>query len=215
MDSSSTLGISNFQKQKDYVSRFVQALDIGPHQSQIGVVTYSSQPHNEFNLNTFHNKHELVTAIQNIKYHPGGTRTDLALKYVQRNSFTRAAGDRARVANVLIFTAAEQSDQPALTRVEAVHIHKVNIRVYALGIGSGVDRTELGYIASDSHHIFSMLNFDVLHNLQAELKRTACIEGTCIIWTIPCKTCLQAYVDGEGLDQPAHPRSLIRAFALR
>ena len=29
------------------------------------------------------------------------------------------------------------------------------------------------------------------------------------------KTCLQAYVDSEGPDQPAHPRSLIRAFTVR
>ena len=29
------------------------------------------------------------------------------------------------------------------------------------------------------------------------------------------KTCLRAYADSEGPDQPAHPRSLIRAFAVR
>ena len=33
----------------------------------------------------------------------------------------------------------------------------------------------------------------------------------------PCyaKTCLWAYADSEGPDQPAHPRSLIRTFAVR
>ena len=29
------------------------------------------------------------------------------------------------------------------------------------------------------------------------------------------KTCLVAYVDSEGPDQPAHSRSLIRAFTVR
>ena len=29
------------------------------------------------------------------------------------------------------------------------------------------------------------------------------------------KTCLRAYADSEGPDQTAHPRSLIRAFAVR
>ena len=29
------------------------------------------------------------------------------------------------------------------------------------------------------------------------------------------KTCLRAYADNEGPDQPAHPRSLIRAFTIR
>ena len=32
----------------------------------------------------------------------------------------------------------------------------------------------------------------------------------CIIWDAPC---LWAYVDSEGPEQPAHPCSLIRAFA--
>ena len=29
------------------------------------------------------------------------------------------------------------------------------------------------------------------------------------------KTCVRAYADSEGPDQTAHPRSLIRAFAVR
>ena len=29
------------------------------------------------------------------------------------------------------------------------------------------------------------------------------------------KTCLRAYVDSKGQDQPAHARSLIRAFVIR
>ena len=33
----------------------------------------------------------------------------------------------------------------------------------------------------------------------------------------PCqaKTCIRAYADSEGPDQPAHPRSLIRVSAIR
>ena len=42
--------------------------------------------------------------------------------------------------------------------------------------------------------------------------------STCVVWLIGlCHaiTCLQAYADGEGPDQPAHSRSLIRAFTDR
>ena len=34
-------------------------------------------------------------------------------------------------------------------------------------------------------------------------------------WASHAKTCLLAYAGSEGPDQPAHPRSLIRAFAVR
>ena len=44
----------------------------------------------------------------------------------------------------------------------------------------------------------------------------------CVIWfynqTVGpdhVKTCLRAYTDSEGPDQPAHPRSLIKGFTVR
>ena len=36
-----------------------------------------------------------------------------------------------------------------------------------------------------------------------------------IIWSRSAKTCLRACADSEDPDQPAHPRSLIRAFDVR
>lgn len=48
------------------------------------------------------------------------------------------------------------------------------LQVFAIGIGSGVDKAELGRIASDGQHVFQVTNFDALNTLQAELKKTAC-----------------------------------------
>lgn len=50
----------------------------------------------------------------------------------------------------------------------------IYFQIFAIGIGSGVDKTELGHIATDSHHVFQVSNFDALNTLQAELKKTAC-----------------------------------------
>ena len=66
LDSSGSVGSANFQKQLDFVSRFAQSFDIGPRNVQIGVVTFATTPHNEFNLNTYTVKHDLVTAINKI-----------------------------------------------------------------------------------------------------------------------------------------------------
>ena len=174
LDSSGSVGTPDFQKQKDFVARFAQSFDIGPNKTQIGVVTFSSGPHNEFNLNKYHDKAGLVSGIQRIAYSSGNTRTDLALKYVEANSFTAAAGDRPHVPNILIVMTDGQSTQPTLTRQETVNLHKMNMKVFAIGIGSGASRPELGLIASDSQHVFQVQNFAALHTLQAELKRTTC-----------------------------------------
>ena len=185
LDASGSVGTPDFQKQKDFVARFAQSFDIAPNKVQIGVVTFSSAPQNEFNLNRYHDKNNLVSAIHGISYSSGNTRTDLALKYVEANSFTPAAGDRPGVPNILIVMTDGQSTQPSLTQQETVNLHKMNMKVFAIGIGSGPSRTELNYIASDPKHVFQVQNFDALHTLQAELKRTACAGNNAVIFTRP------------------------------
>jgi len=59
-------------------------------------------------------------------YHSGGTRTDLALKYVEANSFTNAAGDRPGVANILIVMTDGKSNVPAET-VKAANSMKASL----------------------------------------------------------------------------------------
>ena len=174
LDSSGSVGGTNFQKQKDFVAHFAQSFDIGPSKVQIGVVTFASSPHNEFNLNKYHSKADVISAIHRIHYNSGGTATNTALRYVGASSFRAAAGDRAGVANILIVMTDGQSNNPTLTTQEADKLHKMNIKTFAIGIGSGVRQSELGHIASDSHHVFQVQNFDALNTLQAELKRTAC-----------------------------------------
>ncbi|KAH3775135.1 hypothetical protein DPMN_176532, partial [Dreissena polymorpha] len=194
LDSSGSVGSVDFKKQLDFVSRFAQTFDIGPRNVQIGVVTFATTPHNEFNLNTHPDKNGLVAAIQHINYISGGTRTDTALKYVKDNSFTKPAGDRDNVANILIVMTDGQSNVPAETVKEAAALHSgLNAKVFAIGIGAGVSTNELNIIATDHQHVFSVSSFDALSTLQAELKKTACtVDGG---WTAfgsysPCtKTC--------------------------
>ena len=51
LDSSSSEGATNFQKQLQFVSDFVKQFDIGPTDVQVGMITFSSYAHSEFYLN--------------------------------------------------------------------------------------------------------------------------------------------------------------------
>lgn len=62
-------------------------------------------------------------------YNSGGTRTDLALKYVEAHSFKPATGDRPHVANILIVMTDGKSSQSALTVAETKKLHTMNIKV--------------------------------------------------------------------------------------
>ena len=63
-------------------------------------------------------------------------------------------------------------------QVEAEAIHKENINIFAIGVGSGVDRKELELIASNPNNVFTVSNFQALDNIQANLQKTAC-AGRC------------------------------------
>ena len=56
-------------------------------------------------------------------YNAGSTHTDTALKYVEANSFTKAAGDRDQVANILIVMTDGQSNTPSATTTAATSLH--------------------------------------------------------------------------------------------
>ena len=56
----------------------------------------------------------------------------------------------------------------------------MNLTVVAIGIGALTSSTELGYIASDPHHVFSVDNFNALSTIKAELKNAVCKGIKCL-----------------------------------
>ena len=174
LDSSVSVGTTNFEKQKNFVADFAGTFDIAPNAVRVGVVTFASVANNEFNLNTFQSRDETINGIDSIGYIFGGTRTDLALKYAAENSFTVASGDRPDVTNILIVITDGKSNEPEFTRQEADVLHQLGVKVFAVGIGTGVDDTELEHIASTEQYVFRIQNYDAFETLQAELQNSAC-----------------------------------------
>ena len=189
LDSSGSVGTTNFQKQKQFVSQFAQSFTIGhgPNDVQIGAVTWASTVHNQFNMNRYGTKTALTTAINGITYNSGNTQTHLALQYVMNNSFKPAAGDRPNVPNILIVMTDGQSTSPTLTTAETQKLHRIpGLTVFAIGIGSGVDRAELGRIATDSKHMFTVSSFSALQSIHAALKKQACTGNLSVYFLIFC-----------------------------
>jgi collagen type VI alpha len=67
LDSSGSVGSSNFNKMKDFVSSLVQEYDIGSNHVRVGVVSFSNTAHNNFDLNQYHNQTAMFVAIHNIQ----------------------------------------------------------------------------------------------------------------------------------------------------
>lgn len=100
MDSSGSVGARNFKTTLRFVSSFVDSFDIGPKRVQVGVTSFDSIVMPKIKLNQIYNKQSLKNAINNIRYHGGGTSTDKALAYARNSGFSPQNGGRKNVTQV-------------------------------------------------------------------------------------------------------------------
>ena len=140
----------------------------------VGVVKYSFTATPEIRLHDYNTESSLSTAIRNIQYFAGGTNTDEALKYIYFNSFKAQEGGRDTAPDFLIVITDGMSHNVDATIMEARRLHSAHITVYAIGIGSYINTTELLQIATNRNHMFVVPDFHALHLLQTELHPIAC-----------------------------------------
>ena len=76
LDSSGSIGATNFNSMRNFVTTVVNALNIGQNRSQVGVIVFSDVVRIQFHLNTYSNKASLLSAISSIPYI--GSRTNTA-----------------------------------------------------------------------------------------------------------------------------------------
>lgn len=175
LDSSSSEGSTNFQKQIDFIKNFTDQFTIGPDKVQVGLVTFSTAPTNQFWLNSYSNNQDLQQALESIPYSPGNTYTNLALNFVKNYSFNSAHGGRGFDApKILIVMTDGQSTDPYETVKAANAIHNQGVKTFSIGIGNGVDQSELQTIATDSSMVFNVADFNALSTIQKSLTDTTC-----------------------------------------
>ena len=180
LDSSGSVGSSNFQNVRNFVSNLVSQLEIGPDNTQVGLINFDSSYRVEFHLNTHQDSSSLVRAIANIPYSGGGTNTAAALT-ILLSEFSTVNGARQLqegIPRVAIVVTDGHSNSRTATITAANNLHANNIIVYAVGVGSGIDTVELNAIASDPDsqyvHLLSTFNVNELRDLQESLDSEAC-----------------------------------------
>lgn len=190
LDSSGSIGLSNFITLKKFVANFALSLTIGTSNVQIGVTTFSSTVHPQFYMNEHNSTASLVNAINAIPYQDGGTVTGAALNWVDKNAFTTAAGNRDHVIDIVIVMTDGKSANTQETAAAAAQLHGHNVKTFAVGIGNKIDQPELQSIASDSKHILTVSSFDTLHTLQTQLENDACNLGKTKQYTVLLHLCM-------------------------
>ena len=109
-------------------------------------------------------------------YVSGGTNTGEAIQFVRQNSFLSKYGSRSSASKMIILITDGKSNNMQLTTQQAMAARNQGITIFAIGVGSGIDRHELNGIATDpdSQHVFTVNNFDALTQIKGELEQKAC-----------------------------------------
>uniref|UniRef100_A0A0L8FYL2 VWFA domain-containing protein n=1 Tax=Octopus bimaculoides TaxID=37653 RepID=A0A0L8FYL2_OCTBM len=155
---------------------FLSDASIDSGKVRIGVVIYSTYTEVQFHLNRYKSKHDILDAIDNIRYMIGSTHTYGGLYTARTQMFTAENGDRAGVPNVIFLITDGVSNINALQTIpEAEAIRAENIHIYAIGIGL-TNTSELNQIASfpPTANSFTVDDFNELQGLKHKIFESYC-----------------------------------------
>ena len=80
LDTSSGVGLDNFNKMKQFLDKIVNSFDIDNLLTRVGVVTFDEEARYEIKLNAHNTEEELLEGIKQLSYGNGkATRIDKAL----------------------------------------------------------------------------------------------------------------------------------------
>lgn len=175
VDGSWSISQQNFKTIKGFLYTLVNNFDIGEDKVQIGLIQYSDQPHNEFFLNTYQRKEDILYNIQNLRHKGGGTKTGESLQFMLDTQFNEMAGSRRNEGIPQIAVVLTDGQAQDNIREPAEAVKNSGITIYAIGIKDAV-LSELQEIASDPDetHVYSVSDFAALQGISQNVLQVLC-----------------------------------------
>ncbi|ESO86929.1 hypothetical protein LOTGIDRAFT_74980, partial [Lottia gigantea] len=175
VDGSQSIGTASFDLLKTKLIDFTKQVPMGPLETNVGVVVYSSsvQPSGIIPLTS--DQAAIEAAINALPYPEAGTNTHLGM--IEGNNLlsasTRSGVDKVMVDKIMIVITDGVSDFPDATKIAAQNAKNDGVTVYAVGVG-GVDPTELNEIASGPTYVQTASDFNTLAQSLLLFSRSLC-----------------------------------------
>lgn len=179
LDTSGSIGSENFNNAKRSIENIVTSLKIGPNNTRVAVIIFSTDVRVLFNLNTHRNNASLIQAIRRIPYTGGLTNTAEAIKVLRSGILSGTLGVRPsnETTQIAIILTDGRSVLPNVTKQEAESLHnETDFKVFAVGVGDAVDLDELNNIASSSAFALQIADFsgEELQRFEDAIKQQTC-----------------------------------------
>uniref|UniRef100_A0AAN0LKA6 Collagen alpha-6 like protein n=1 Tax=Dugesia japonica TaxID=6161 RepID=A0AAN0LKA6_DUGJA len=174
LDSSSSLGETEWQYEVEFVERIVRDMDISEGFTRVGVVTFNTLAKKEFGLEQYYDKYALISAVKKIPFDEGTTDIGEALrecKWELMNSTRREAP------KVIILVTDGVSTGSVSPEIESVIIKKQGIKIIVIGIGDSISPSQLKSLSS-SGTFYRVLDFKTIKDYDTTfITRESCKIG--------------------------------------
>ena len=183
LDASGSVGRYTFNSVvKQFIIDFISNFQVGPNDTQVGVVVFSGSAWVEFFLNSYSTRSEVENAVQNMHYPGGSTNTAYGLYKLIQEGYTvnhgaRLSSDSILRLAVVITDGVSNNYQRTLEAAAAVHHVKPPIIVYAVGVTGNINFDELKAIASNQNFVSTISSFDSLKDIQEQQTYDLCNRG--------------------------------------
>ena len=141
---------SNWNNVVNFIYNLVGGMTIGPQNIQVGMVSFTGFANVDFTISTYSDKNSLLKRIQSLQ--SDSTSSGLRNIYSGLNKMRTSVfqnGNRVNVPDVaILITDAASNINPQLTLPEALAAQQAGITIYAVGVSSAINATELQMIAS-------------------------------------------------------------------
>ena len=189
VDSSGSLR-REYHKEKEFVKRLAESLDISSNGSRAGIITFSWHAAHSVKLNEHQDVRTFKNAVDSLPMFGRTTRIDKALKMARDEMFNKGNGGRDGIPKLLILltdgsqTKDADAVDPALI---ADQIRNSGVILIVIGIGKEVNEQELLSMAGKASNVYQASNFDELMSSKFidGVSRSSCEQGKSIESTIP------------------------------
>uniref|UniRef100_A0A8C9BGF7 Collagen alpha-5(VI) chain n=1 Tax=Phocoena sinus TaxID=42100 RepID=A0A8C9BGF7_PHOSS len=175
VDGSSSIGYENFGKMKTFMKNLVAKVQIGPDKTRVGVIQFSDDNREEFQLDKYYTQKEISDAINRMSPINKNTLTGRALTFVDPY-FTEPKGGRSMVKKFLILITDGEAQDDVIDPAKA--LRDKGVVIFSVGV-YGANRSQLEEISGDGSLVFQVENFDDLKAIESKLIFRVCALHDC------------------------------------
>lgn len=153
----------------------METFDFNNNRTRVGVLVYSNQIQMKVALDSGWTKQQIKRQVSSTSYLSGLTNTSDAIMYLRKYGFTERNARENAIKIGIVLTDGISRD-PAATKRESIKCRNDGIKLFAIGIGKDIDKTELKRIANDpdDKYVFHVNSFAALATIRSMVAISAC-----------------------------------------